>query len=100
MGSRCLLGTAHPVPALGVGGGASIFLLGVAAGWWRSGTPMPAALGGGGNGGVDLGQQGRWRTLAAAARRRGGGGDELGRRPGRWRTQAVGWWGGAAQRCG
>lgn len=98
--SKMLLETAHPVPALGVGGGAPVFLLGVAAGWWRSGAPMPVALGGGGNGGVDLGQRGRWRTLVAAARRRGGGGDELGWRPGRWRTLAAGWWGGAARRCG
>lgn len=98
--SKMLLETTHPVPALGVGGGAPVFLLGVAAGWWRSGAPMPVALGGGGNGGVDLGQRGRWRTLVAAARRRGGGGDELGWRPGRWRTLAAGWWGGAARRCG
>lgn len=54
-----------------VGGGAPVFLLGVAAGWCRSGAPMPvvgAALGGGDSGGVDLGWWG------GTAWRRGGGG--------------------------
>lgn len=90
--SKMLLETTHPVPALGVGGGAPVFLLGVATGWWRSGAPMPVALGGGGNG---------VSTSAEAVATCGGA---LGAVVGAERVAAGvrtggGWWAGRSARC-